>query len=210
MLLYMAIRERKMPRKPFFLKRLFAGDDSHEFKPIFTEIIDRPVNPLGRSIFWVVVVLFIISLFWVFIGRVDIVITARGKVIPQGKVKLIQSLDKGVVKHIFIKEGDFVKKGQTLMEIDAVVTQAELKALKSQSQQLRLDMRRLRSLSEHKPFLIKNDDDIAARAAKIQSDTYSAAFKTYHSQLELRALEHHKIDEKIKVVLAKNIISSAY
>lgn len=96
-------------------------DDAHEFKPILAEIEDRPMNPLGPAIFWFVISFIVIAGLWLYFGKVDVVITARGIVIPAGEEKLVQSLDKGVVSQLLAKEGDYVKKGQIL----AVVTPAE-------------------------------------------------------------------------------------
>lgn len=96
-------------------------DDSHEFKPILAEIETQPMNPIGPTIFWLVITFIVISALWLYFGKVDVVITARGIVIPAGEEKLVQSLDKGVVSEILAKEGDYVKQGQLL----AVVTPAE-------------------------------------------------------------------------------------
>lgn len=96
-------------------------DDSHEFKPILAEIETQPMNPIGPTIFWLVIAFMVISALWLYFGKVDVVITARGIVIPAGEEKLVQSLDKGVVSEILAKEGDYVKQGQLL----AVVTPAE-------------------------------------------------------------------------------------
>ena len=96
-------------------------DDSHEFKPILAEIEDKPMNPIGPTVFWLVISFMVISVLWLYFGKVDVVVTARGIVIPAGEEKLVQSLDKGVVSELLAKEGDYVKKGQLL----AVVSPAE-------------------------------------------------------------------------------------
>jgi len=105
-------------------------DDSHEFLPIVAEIEEEPLNPLGRTVFWTIIVLIFCTALWLTLGKVDIVVSARGKVIPDGEIKIIQPLETGVIKQILVKEGDFVKKGQTLMEIDTSTTQPELESLK--------------------------------------------------------------------------------
>jgi len=96
-------------------------DDSYEFKPILAEIEDSPINPIGNTVFWIIIAFIIIAGLWMYLGKVDIVITARGIIIPNGEEKLIQSLDKGVVTSISVKEGDYVQKGQ----IVAIVSPAE-------------------------------------------------------------------------------------
>ncbi len=96
-------------------------DDSHEFKPILAEIEDRPLNPIGNTMFWLIIIFIIISSLWMYFGKVDIVVTARGLIIPTGEEKLIQSLDKGVLTTLAVKEGDYVAKDQIL----AIVSPAE-------------------------------------------------------------------------------------
>ena len=96
-------------------------DDSHEFKPLLTEIEDAPINPLGHAVFWIIISFMFIAGLWMYFGKVDVVVTARGKVIPDGEEKIVQSLEKGIVSSISVKEGDYVKEGQ----IVAVITPAE-------------------------------------------------------------------------------------
>jgi len=96
-------------------------DDSHEFKPILAEIEDAPLNPIGNTVFWIIVAFILIAGLWMYFGKVDIVVTARGLIIPTGEEKVVQSLDKGVVTTISVKEGEYVNEGQ----IVAIVTPAE-------------------------------------------------------------------------------------
>lgn len=96
-------------------------DDAHEFKPILAEIEDAPLNPIGNTIFWLIISFIVIAGLWMYLGKVDIVITARGMIIPGGEEKLVQSLEKGVVTSINVQEGDYVTEGQ----IVAIVSPAE-------------------------------------------------------------------------------------
>jgi len=96
-------------------------DDSHEFKPILAEIEDSPINPIGNIMFWIIIIFMLIAGLWMYFGKVDIVVSARGIIIPSGEEKVVQSLDKGVVTTISVKEGEYVSKGQ----IVAIVSPAE-------------------------------------------------------------------------------------
>lgn len=96
-------------------------DDSHEFKPILAEIEDAPINPIGNTVFWLIFAFIVIASLWMYLGKVDIVITARGQIIPNGEEKLVQSLDKGVVTTISVKEGEEVSEGQVV----AIISPAE-------------------------------------------------------------------------------------
>lgn len=92
-------------------------DDAHEFKPILAEIEENPISPLGPMVFWTIMLFMLIASLWMYFGKVDIVITARGTVIPDGEEKIVQSLEKGVVRTINVLEGDYVEKGQVLITI---------------------------------------------------------------------------------------------
>ncbi len=97
---------------------LYKENDAHEFEPLLAEIEQNPINPIGPTIFWFVIVFIVIASAWMYFGKVDVVVTARGLVIPDGEQKLVQSLDKGVVSSILVKEGDYVEKDQVLTIIN--------------------------------------------------------------------------------------------
>lgn len=127
-------------------------DDSHEFKPLLVEIEERPPNPLGRIVFWIVITALVFACSWMIMGKVDVVITARGKVIPKGEVKVIQPLNIGMVHAILIEQGDYVRKGQVLIEIDPSNVDPELASLRSDLKRAMLDVDRINALLENRPF----------------------------------------------------------
>lgn len=114
----MNIKEKLLKIKEIILAK---EDDYHEFSPLLTEIEERPLNPLGNTIFWSIIAFILIAGLWMYFGKVDIVITAGGMVIPAGEEKVIQSLEKGVVYELDVKEGQFVHKGDVI----AIVAPAE-------------------------------------------------------------------------------------
>ena len=82
---------------------IYRENDAHEFAPILTEIEDKPVNPLGMTVFWLVISFILIAALWMYFGRIDVVVTAPGKVIPAGEEKFVQSLEKGVMRSLYVK-----------------------------------------------------------------------------------------------------------
>jgi hypothetical protein len=55
-------------------------------------------------------------------ARMDIVVSAQGKVIPSGKSKVVQSLEPGVVRSIAVHDGQSVKAGDVLLELEPTAT----------------------------------------------------------------------------------------
>ncbi len=97
-----------------------------EFLPAALEVVERPVSPTGRWTAWVLLGLLVATLLWLILGRVDVVASAPGKIVPSGSVKIVQSAGNGVVRSIHVQDGDVVRKGQLLVELDPTLSGAEL------------------------------------------------------------------------------------
>jgi hemolysin D len=97
----------------------------HEFLPAALEIMEKPPSPGLRYLMLGLCALFTVALAWSFIGKVDVVATASGKVIPSGNVKVIQPIEIGYVRAIHVKNGQRVKAGELLVELDPTLTGAE-------------------------------------------------------------------------------------
>jgi hemolysin D len=177
--------------------KLFEKDDSHEFRPIMAEIEAEPQNPLGNVIFWIIVGVIIFFMIWMCAGKVDVVISARGTVIPQGDVKIVQPLETGVVSAILCKEGDFVKEKQVLIEIDPSITAPELESKKKSLQYLQLEKSRIHSLLRNKPFH-PEDKSQDSETMNIQRQLYDAASGSLQKQLETKKAELDRVGEEIK------------
>ena len=127
--------------------RLFTGHtEETEFLPAALEIVGiapRPGRPPHRrnasSLF------FVIALLWACIGSVDIIATAPGKIVPTGRTKVIQPLESGVVHAIHVQDGQKVKAGDVLIEIDTTISASERDRLKNDYMQAMLDTARLKA-----------------------------------------------------------------
>ena len=90
--------------------------------------------PSWRIFAWPVMIMLIVLFSWAFFAELDEVAVAMGEVIPQGKIKVIQHLEGGIVEELFVAEGDTVKEGDTLLQLDLASTGSNLEEL-----QVRLD-----------------------------------------------------------------------
>lgn len=113
-------------------KNNVGNSTTRDFLPAALEILETPPSPIGRWLGYSLMALFAIAILWAFIGKVDIVATAEGKIIPGGRVKVIQPLQMGVIKHIYVKEGERVEQGQPLIELDQTLTGADRTRLQSE------------------------------------------------------------------------------
>jgi hemolysin D len=99
--------------------------EEHEFLPAALEIMEKPPSPGLRYLMLALCALFTIALLWSFFGRVDVVAVASGKTLPVANVKLIQPMEIGAVRAIHVRNGERVRKGQLLIELDSTMAGAD-------------------------------------------------------------------------------------
>lgn len=163
---------------------LFHTKDKHEFTPLLVEIEERPTSPLGRWLLWSILAFLIIGLLWLFLAKIDIVVSARGKVVPDGEIKTLQPVETGVISSIRIKEGQHVTKGELLMEIDPSVTESDLSSKQQNLALLELETDRLNALINDRVFIpnpyCKNNTAIAT-----QQMMYASTRMAYDQQRQV-------------------------
>lgn len=179
------------------MKIFKAADDRHEFKPLLVEIEERPLNPLGRAVFWIVIAAIVFTVLWMFFGQVDVVVTARGKIIPSGEVKVVQPLNSGVVRSILIKPGDYVARGQVLMEIDPSDVDPELASMQADRRQVALEIERITALLENRPFRPRTAP-LDAEVLRVQVQLYRSEKERLAQQLEIKRDVLAQQDEKLE------------
>src|SRR6516165_2730762 len=129
--------------------------DELAFLPAALEIVETPPSPVGRAIVYTVVAVFAAALAWASVGTVDIVAIAPGKIIPSGRTKTIQPFETGVVRAIAVRDGQSVKAGDVVAELDPTMNGAELGHLRSDLMGSQLDAARLQAA-------LAQDDPLAA------------------------------------------------
>jgi hemolysin D len=115
------------------------------FLPAALEVIETPPSPVGRAIGASILAFFCLALAWAVFGQVDIVASAKGKIIPSGRTKVIQPFETGVVRAIHVRDGQVVKAGETLIELDSTMNNAEMKHYQSDLMAAKLDVARLQA-----------------------------------------------------------------
>ncbi|MCK4869556.1 MAG: HlyD family type I secretion periplasmic adaptor subunit [Gammaproteobacteria bacterium] len=75
-------------------------------------------TPLASIILYSLLAFIIIAFIWAKFGKLDEVTRGVGKVVPSSHVQIIQNLEGGILARIYVHEGDLVKKGQKLAQLD--------------------------------------------------------------------------------------------
>lgn len=105
--------------------KIFKAKAEHEFLPAALEIMEKPASPGLRWLLLLISGLFVLALIWSTIGRIDVVATAAGKTVPGENVKIVQPIELGAVRAIHVQNGQFVRKGELLIELDPTLATAD-------------------------------------------------------------------------------------
>lgn len=114
-----------------------------DFAPGLLAIQESPPARLPRAVLCVVSILFVILLLWAIFGKLNIIASAEGRLVPQSYVKIVQPADAGIVQEILVKEGESVKVGQVLMRMDKKLAEADAKSIRAELNLKSLQLRRV-------------------------------------------------------------------
>jgi hemolysin D len=131
-----------------------------DFAPEILAIQGRPPSPLPRFVLYTLLVLFLILLIWSLIGKLDIVATAQGKLVPQTYVKIVQPADAGIVKEILVTEGDRVRAGQVLLRLDTTISAADTAIIAKEVELRMLQLRRIDAEMSGKSMILAAGDSV--------------------------------------------------
>jgi hemolysin D len=99
--------------------------DEAAFLPAALSLQDTPAHPAPRRFAWGICMLFVIAVIWSIAGWIDIVAVAPGRIVVSQRTKTLQPLERSVVKRVLVKDGDSVRAGQVLVELDATNAAAD-------------------------------------------------------------------------------------
>jgi len=160
--------------------------DEAGFLPAALEIIERPVSPTARLTSYVLLTGLGLTVAWLAIGKLDMVASAPGKLIPIANVKLIQPAQPGLVHAIFVGDNQHVRKGQPLVELDPTISSAEAAQARKALQTAELDGARARAILgalDHGFFSFTAPAGTPSQIATMQADLARAELATIRATL---------------------------
>ena len=140
-----AMPARPAPRVIPFRRAQRKRSEELAFLPAALEIVETPPSPIGRAIAAAIALVFCAALLWAWWGTIDIVASATGKILPGDGTKVVQPFETGVVRSIRVQDGQAVKAGDVLIELDPTVNAAERDHLRNDLLAERLNIARLRA-----------------------------------------------------------------
>ncbi len=173
------------------------GGYEREFLPAALEIVETPSSPIGRAIGATIISFFCLAVVWASLGTIDIVATAPGKIVPTGRTKIVQPFEIGVVRAIHVHDGQNVRQGELLIELDPTIGDAEREHYRGDLIAAQLDVARLRAvLANGSDPLASFQPPEGASAALIATQRRFLLDQTAEHRAKLAALDRQQAQKE--------------
>ena len=169
----------------------------------------------GMVIIRIALLTVILFFIWAAVTHVDELVKSDAKVVPSSSLQILQSLDGGVVLKILVKEGDEVKSGQPLLEIDNTRFMASVDENAAQNLALAARAERLNALLENRTFQVPSN--VSADSAMVyaqekryfESARYELQAQVSIARQQLSQRQQELTESVAKSVQVKQMLDSA-
>lgn len=168
--------------------------DERAFLPAHLELIESPVSPTVRWTMHIIVAFFCVALLWACLGRLDIVAVAPGKMVVDSRTKVIQPAETAVVRRILVRDGQKVRAGEPLIELDATTAGAELAQAGESLTEARLAALRLSALVRAVDI---GRPPMLGPASDVPVDRFDAEQALANSQFDALQAKRHNLQATI-------------
>jgi HlyD family secretion protein len=158
-----------------------------EFQSPSSAILAAPVPRIARGIGYTITTMLFACIIATAFIRVDRVVSMVGKVVSAVPTQVVMPLDLAIVRSIEVKEGDKVRKGELLAQLDPTLAAADVAALKAQVSTYSAQVERMQAEVNHKPFAYTGlDRDMALQAAIYaqRRSQYEYTLENYKQQID--------------------------
>lgn len=143
-------------------------------------------------------------LIWAANANLDDVTTVEGKVVPKGENKVVQHLEGGIIKEIYVHEGSQVKEGQLLLLLDARASNLKQDEIEAQLyNQMALRARLEAEANGRAPIWPEEVRQRRPDFIENQQASYDARKKELESSLDVLRATLHQKEQEVKDLTAK-------
>ncbi|MCW5655723.1 HlyD family type I secretion periplasmic adaptor subunit [Hydrogenophaga sp.] len=170
------------------LKTGFFNQDEAEFLPARLALQEAPASAGLRWSGRILMALVLVALLWAILGKVDIIVSATGRIIPSSRTKTIGSVDVASVRALHVTEGQRVKAGDVLIELDSSASDAENDKAAEAVTQARLQVARsqamVHAVEQMRPPTLPPVPELSTEARQAAALQLRAHFEDFRARLE--------------------------
>ena len=148
---------------------------------------------------------------WASLAPLESAAIASGVVESESSRKTIQHLEGGIIRKILVSDGDIVRSGQTLIELDDTRAGSEMQSLQGQFWDAAARVARLQAEQQRFeriaiPDALEQDsrqNGVAAAAVSAQQFIFQARMQVHESQLAVIRERRHQVEKEIEGLKAQ-------
>lgn len=153
---------------------------------------------------------------WANFSKVDEVATANGELIPVAEVRPMRSLEGGTIRAVKVKEGQLVKQGDVLVELDSALPQTEVDRLESSAKLIREDLARLEAertgrtiagTSLQNQLLMARLQEFDSQQAQAVAEAKRQLATVNEDRVRLTRMQENLADDRINLANAEIILA---
>ncbi|MEB3826406.1 HlyD family efflux transporter periplasmic adaptor subunit [Phormidium sp. CCY1219] len=165
-----------------------APDENESlWSPCVHSLLEKPPAAFGRQVLLGGMVFCVAFGAWAWFGRINEVSHAHGELVPQGNVYQVHSANMGKVAKIAVEEGDRVKKGTPIAELETDLEATEVQRLEEQLAIAQMQLAQKQNLSEQIRLSAKTQAAISQAEIEAQQVAIAQAEQTVSTTTEILA-----------------------
>ena len=174
-----------------------------EFKKLAKELAGKQKSS-SSILLLTIITLVLVAFVWASMAEIDNVVRGSGKTISEAKNQLVQSSEPGVIRKRYVSEGDVVKKGQLLFDIDPIDAKTLLDQAQKRYSTLRVKSIRLKAeVNDTVPNFPDDLVEVAPNAVSTELALYRARLadlETKSAILNQRRLQKLNEIQELKIL----------
>jgi HlyD family secretion protein len=222
-----SMQQNKMTRKQMIMNGIFHKMQNmlhylDRFVNFITKKTDNQRNDVVQNarspiIFgaYVIIIFIIFGGIWSATAPLDSAAVAIGTVISDTNRKTIQHSDHGIVKNIFVKQGDHVKEGDKLVEFDDTKTKADYENVLNQYRTVLANEARLVAERDNLDTIVFSDflqqshnEPEVAKIMHIQENLFRSRKEMYRAEKDSMKQKIAQLHKSVESYESRKIASS--
>jgi adhesin transport system membrane fusion protein len=130
--------------------------------------IDEPL-PRATWVLYLLLAAVTTAIVWASLAHVDEVTRSDGRIVPDGREQVIASLDSGILRELYVREGQEVQTGQELAQLDP--TRVEASQNEGQAKRVALKAQAARLNAEAGARALKFPPEVLAVPSLVEAET---------------------------------------
>lgn len=164
-----------------------SKDDIAFISSLSQATLEKP-NRKSTWIVWTILFVVVWLIAWANMAELDKIVRGEGKVVPSGKVQVVQNFEGGIVESILAKSGDTVQKNQVLIQLDNTQFASSFSEKRLEMQALQAKAKRLQAEATNSEFVTPNN-----LATDFEQQVYQREFDLFQKRQK-------QIEISIKIV----------